>query len=145
MQIAMEFFFLPEFPDFCRKNLRQKVLCNGALEVRYSNFLYLHGGSLFRTCKFPIPGGSLFRTCKFPIPRGSLFRTCKLPGGSLFRTRKFPIPGGSLIRKWNRVRYSEGSLLFRKLNISGENPKGGGGGWGIYFIFGLTNLISFSE
>ena len=25
MQIAMEFFFLPEFPDFCRKKLRQKV------------------------------------------------------------------------------------------------------------------------
>ena len=31
MQIAMNFFFLPEFPDFCRKKLRQKVLCNGAL------------------------------------------------------------------------------------------------------------------
>ena len=30
MQIAMEIFFLPEFPDFCRKKLRQKVLCNGA-------------------------------------------------------------------------------------------------------------------
>ena len=30
MQIAMEFFFGPEFPDFCRKKLRQKVLCNGA-------------------------------------------------------------------------------------------------------------------
>ena len=30
MQIAMDFFFLPEFPDFCRKKLRQKVLCNGA-------------------------------------------------------------------------------------------------------------------
>ena len=31
MQIAMEFFFLPEFLDFCCKKLRQKVLCNGAL------------------------------------------------------------------------------------------------------------------
>ena len=31
MQIAMEIFFLPEFPDFCRKNIRQKVLCNGTL------------------------------------------------------------------------------------------------------------------
>ena len=31
MQIAMETFFLPEFPDFCRKKLWQKVLCNGAL------------------------------------------------------------------------------------------------------------------
>ena len=30
MQIAMEIIFLPEFPDFCRKKLRQKVLCNGA-------------------------------------------------------------------------------------------------------------------
>ena len=30
MQIAMETFFLPEFLDFCRKKLRQKVLCNGA-------------------------------------------------------------------------------------------------------------------
>ena len=30
MQIAMEFFFLPEFPDVYRKKLRQKVLCNGA-------------------------------------------------------------------------------------------------------------------
>ena len=30
MQIAMETFFLPEFPDFCRKKLWQKVLCNGA-------------------------------------------------------------------------------------------------------------------
>ena len=33
MQIAMENFFLPEFLDFCRKKLRQKVLCNGALVV----------------------------------------------------------------------------------------------------------------
>ena len=31
MQIAMETFFLPEFLDICRKKLRQKVLCNGAL------------------------------------------------------------------------------------------------------------------
>ena len=30
MQFAMEIIFLPEFPDFCRKKLRQKVLCNGA-------------------------------------------------------------------------------------------------------------------
>ena len=53
-----------------------------------------------------------------------------------------------------------GSLI-RKLNISGENPKGGGGvGDGVYisfsevrtlfhnkpyFIFRLTNLISFSD
>ena len=31
MQIAMEKKILPEFPDFCRKKLWQKVLCNGAL------------------------------------------------------------------------------------------------------------------
>ena len=36
MQIAMETFFLPEFPDFCRKKLWQKVLCNGALENKHS-------------------------------------------------------------------------------------------------------------
>ena len=28
-------FFLPEFPDFCRKKLRQKVLCNWALDYEF--------------------------------------------------------------------------------------------------------------
>ena len=37
MQIAMETFFLPEFLDFCRKKLRQNVLCNGAQVLYFKN------------------------------------------------------------------------------------------------------------
>ena len=42
MQIAMDNFFWPEFPDFCRKKLRQKVLCNGALKSFQMARLYIY-------------------------------------------------------------------------------------------------------
>ena len=55
--------------------------------------------------------------------------------GSLFGTRKFLIPGGSLIR--NEIRFIIPKMKYIPHPPSDSAP--------IYLIFGLTNLISFSE